>query len=270
MTASAAGCNWSTTNTLSWVTITSGSGTGTGSATYSVSRQRGCVAERHVYRRGPGVHGQPGGSAWVEACRSLPTTRYATNVNTALIVPAPGVLANDNTNGGGGMTAALVSAVTSGTLVFNADGSFTYTPGVTFAGTDSFSYRATNGAGTGQRCIGDHHRQHTNRPQPPTALRVSSIVGNWSRSAGHRPAVGPAATGYVIEGGISPGQVLASLPTGSASPIFTVAVPTGAFYVRVHTLDGAARSGPLERNPTLHERATTSFGTHGDTWPDEW
>jgi len=56
------------------------------------------------------------------------------------------------------------------------------------------------------------------------------------------PAIGPEPTGYVVEGGINPGQVLASLSTGSTAPIFTVAAPTGSFYVRVHSLDGSARS----------------------------
>ena len=38
-------------------------------------RQRGCVAERHVYRRGPGVHGQPGGSACLGNCDGGNTER---------------------------------------------------------------------------------------------------------------------------------------------------------------------------------------------------
>jgi hypothetical protein len=32
-----------------------------------------------------------------------------------------------------------------GTLVFNADGTFTYTPAPDFVGTDSFTYQANNG-----------------------------------------------------------------------------------------------------------------------------
>jgi hypothetical protein len=41
--------------------------------------------------------------------------------------------------------AVLVSGPTAGTLVFNADGTFTYTAGATFAGSDSFTYKANNG-----------------------------------------------------------------------------------------------------------------------------
>jgi hypothetical protein len=43
---------------------------------------------------------------------------------------------------------------------------------------------------------------------------------------------------------VTPGEVLASLSTSSAYPVFTVAVPTGAFYVRVHAIAGSERSAP--------------------------
>jgi hypothetical protein len=47
----------------------------------------------------------------------------------------------------------------------------------------------------------------------------------------------------VIEGGVGPGSVQASLPT-STFPSFSLQVPTGSFFVRVHTLSGATRSAP--------------------------
>jgi hypothetical protein len=49
-------------------------------------------------------------------------------------------------------------------------------------------------------------------------------------------------SGYVLEGGISPGQVLASLPTGSVAPTFTFTAPSGAFYVRLHATGLGGRS----------------------------
>jgi hypothetical protein len=45
-----------------------------------------------------------------------------------------------------------------------------------------------------------------------------------------------------MEGGVNPGEVLASLPTGSVAPTFTFVAPTGSFFVRVHALNGAVRS----------------------------
>ena len=47
-------------------------------------------------------------------------------------------------------------------------------------------------------------------PQPSTALFAASIVGNSVTFRWSKPALGPAPTGYVVEGGINPGEVLAS------------------------------------------------------------
>jgi type VI protein secretion system component Hcp len=44
------------------------------------------------------------------------------------------------------LNAAVVTGPTSGVLVLNADGSFTYTPNANFFGSDSFSYKASDGA----------------------------------------------------------------------------------------------------------------------------
>jgi hypothetical protein len=41
---------------------------------------------------------------------------------------------------------------------------------------------------------------------------------------------------------VSPGDVAASLTTGSAIPGFTVTAPTGAFYVRMHAVGLGGRS----------------------------
>ena len=70
---------------------------------------------------------------------------YETPQGTALTVnAADGVLANDS--GAGPLQAALISDVSSGTLTFNADGSFVYTPAAGFIGQDSFTYKASDGA----------------------------------------------------------------------------------------------------------------------------
>ncbi|HEV2435683.1 MAG TPA: YDG domain-containing protein [Verrucomicrobiae bacterium] len=72
---------------------------------------------------------------------------YTTAAGAALNVSAPGVLANDTAGAGGGvMTASLAGNPLHGTLAFNANGSFTYTPTNNFAGMDSFTYQAVNGA----------------------------------------------------------------------------------------------------------------------------
>jgi hypothetical protein len=67
---------------------------------------------------------------------------YTTTQNTALVVGAPGVLANDTDPNGDALTAVLATNPAHGTLALNADGSFTYTPTGGYTGPDSFIYRA--------------------------------------------------------------------------------------------------------------------------------
>lgn len=81
-------------------------------------------------------------------------------------------------------------------------------------------------------------------PQPPTGLFASSIVGNTLTLRFTPPAVGPAPTGFIVEGGVNPGETLASIPTGSTAPLFTIEAPDGAFYVRMRTATAAGNSGP--------------------------
>jgi hypothetical protein len=77
--------------------------------------------------------------------------------------------------------------------------------------------------------------------QPPTGLTALSIVGSAVQIGWTPPATGPAPTGYLLEGGVNPGEVLASIPAG-AGPSYSFVAPTGAFYIRVHSLNGAERS----------------------------
>jgi VCBS repeat-containing protein len=64
----------------------------------------------------------------------------------ALTVAAAGVLANDTDIDGDALSAVLVSGPENGILILNADGSFTYTPNADFNGTDTFTYKANDGA----------------------------------------------------------------------------------------------------------------------------
>lgn len=70
---------------------------------------------------------------------------YTTNENTILNTAAPGVLANDTDADRNSLTAIKVTDPTYGTLILNADGSFTYTPTINYIGTDSFTYMANDG-----------------------------------------------------------------------------------------------------------------------------
>jgi VCBS repeat-containing protein len=70
---------------------------------------------------------------------------YSTDQDTELVVEAPGVLGNDTDVEGDDLTAVLESGPSNGSLTLNADGSFSYTPDAGFSGTDSFTYRASDG-----------------------------------------------------------------------------------------------------------------------------
>jgi VCBS repeat-containing protein len=73
---------------------------------------------------------------------------YAGVEDTQLVVgAATGVLANDSDPEGGPLTAVLLDSVDDGTLLLNADGSFTYTPSPGFSGNDRFRYRARDNGG---------------------------------------------------------------------------------------------------------------------------
>ncbi|MDO8629540.1 MAG: tandem-95 repeat protein, partial [Phycisphaerales bacterium] len=74
---------------------------------------------------------------------------YNTDEDTALDVPAPGVLANDNDldTPQANLTAILVAEPShAASFTLNPDGSFSYTPAANFNGTDSFTYKANDGA----------------------------------------------------------------------------------------------------------------------------
>jgi len=70
---------------------------------------------------------------------------YTTNEDVVLNVPAPGVLENDTDPDSPVLTAVLVETVNHGELTLNADGSFVYTPDQDYNGTDTFTYKASDG-----------------------------------------------------------------------------------------------------------------------------
>lgn len=74
---------------------------------------------------------------------------YRTQEDVVLNAPEPqGVLRNDvEVDGDGLADAELVDSAANGSVAFQPDGSFTYTPGVDFNGRDTFSYRVFDTTG---------------------------------------------------------------------------------------------------------------------------
>jgi hypothetical protein len=80
---------------------------------------------------------------------SAQNDNYGATAGVPLTVSADqGVLANDSDPDGDPMTASLVSGPSSGTLTFNSDGSFVYTPSASFFGSISFTYQVSAGGQT--------------------------------------------------------------------------------------------------------------------------
>jgi hypothetical protein len=76
----------------------------------------------------------------------------------------------------------------------------------------------------------------------PTDLELVSLVGNRVTVSWSAPVDSIRPTGYVLEGGVSPGSVMGSVPILSTINAFTFVAPTGSFYIRLHALSGALKS----------------------------
>jgi hypothetical protein len=158
----------------------------------------------------------PGNTATVTLTVATPPPPSAANdtfdvsANATLSVPAPGVLGNDNSNGSGVMSATLVMTTSNGSLALNVNGGVTYVPTLNFVGSDSFTYRAVNTGGVSNIATATINVIGPANAQPPTDLVVDSVVGNLVTVRFTPPALGPAPTGFVLKGGVQPGQVLAA------------------------------------------------------------
>ena len=73
---------------------------------------------------------------------------YTTDFEKPLTVAAPGVLANDSDADGNTLSASLAAPPAYGSVVLNVDGGFTYTPQAGYSGSDSFTYKASDGTAT--------------------------------------------------------------------------------------------------------------------------
>ena len=108
---------------------------------------------------------------------------YKTSEGMTLTVPASGVLstgnpgagilANDTDVEGDVLTALLVGNVSHGSLALNANGSFTYMPDAGYVGTDSFTYRASDGSATGNVATVTITVVPISRPPTITAQRMT-------------------------------------------------------------------------------------------------
>ena len=195
---------------------------------------------------------------------------FATAFYTALTITGPGVLANDNTNGGGAMTAALVAGPAHGTLALGADGGFIYTPTWPFVGADAFTYQAVNAAGPGNVATVTLSVAAPTTVQPPFNFRVDAVSGSTVTLRWDTLTVGPQASVFFLEGGLAPGEVLASIPTAERVEHLHV---RGAVGIVLHPHARAAGRGQepgVERDSPARERAGGAVGSGQPAGPGQW
>ncbi len=112
---------------------------------------------------------------------------YNVAEDNVLFVPTPGVMSNDSN----AVTAALITNVTTGTLIFNTDGSFRYTPPANFYGSTSFTYQPSNATGPGNVAvvtinvlpvndapIANNDGLYVARPGRPLIINAPGILAN--------------------------------------------------------------------------------------------
>ncbi|MBL8582792.1 MAG: FG-GAP repeat protein, partial [Rhizobiaceae bacterium] len=114
---------------------------------------------------------------------------------TLTVAVASGVLANDSDADDDALTAVLVADVAHGSLTLSADGSFVYTPAADFFGSDSFTYKANDGAAGGNTVTVSLSVANTGIPAPQS-IDLDDIAGgsggfkiigeNAGDYAGHR------------------------------------------------------------------------------------
>jgi len=93
-------------------------------------------------------------------------------------VSAGNVLLNDTDGDGDAPTVSLTFGPTSGTLQFNADGTFTYTPAANFSGTVGFGYQISDGFGGTATAYASITVAAVNRAPTASNLAGSGRAGN--------------------------------------------------------------------------------------------
>jgi hypothetical protein len=148
----------------------------------------------------------------------------------SLVVPAPGVLANDD----GAGTAELATNVTNGTLTLNPDGGFSYTPGPDFFGEDAFTYRVRNAAGASNtatvritvRPVNDSPRFTPGPDQSASVAAGAQTVAGWATGITPGPANEASQSVEFFVQVVSGAELFASAPT--ISPDGTLQYTPGA------------------------------------------
>lgn len=116
---------------------------GTDEIVYQVTNEQGVTAYG-VLRVQVGAPSSGSADVAANSVQGIPNL-YSLKEDAVLKVGGAGVLTNDAIVNRGKLTAELVGGTTHGTLTFKPNGTFVYQPAANFSGTDSFTYRVSNG-----------------------------------------------------------------------------------------------------------------------------
>ena len=152
---------------------------------------------------------------------------YSVNSDTPLVVTLPGVLANDADVDGDPLSALLAGSPAHGTLALSANGSFNYSPAAGYAGSDSFTYSASDGQSTSAVAT-------VTITVVPAPIVVSGPPQNQTACIGDTAAFSATATGTALTYQWLKGTSTLSGKTNSTLTLTNVSLAdAGAYSLRV-------------------------------------
>ena len=90
-------------------------------------------------------------------------------------------------------------------------------------------------------CVGQLDLSAQKAEPAPSSLVVAAVQGQLVRLSWGVPATKPPDL-YLLEGGLAPGQVLASLPVAGSASSIALTLGPGAYYARLHAVRNGVRS----------------------------
>ncbi|MDT0188006.1 LamG-like jellyroll fold domain-containing protein [Microbacterium sp. ARD31] len=189
---------------------------------------------------------------------------YGTMEGEPLVVAAPGVLANDTDADGDTLTATGVTQPAGGEVSVAANGSFTYTPDAGFVGTDTFTYRASDGTASSAATT----VTITVEEQLPTNVAPVAAADAYDAVGGEPlvlPAPGVLANDTDADGNVLTATAVTQPANGevevAADGSFTYTAPAGFSGKDVFTYradDGEDVSAPAQVTITVKSPAVTA------------
>ncbi|MGE5198339.1 MAG: Ig-like domain-containing protein, partial [Rhodospirillaceae bacterium] len=171
-------------------------------------------------------------------------------LGTALTIPAPGVLGNDTDVEGSPLTAQLASGPSNGAVTLNTNGSFTYKPGPTVSGSDSFTYRVYDGSATSAQVATVRIVAYSlvgTQNVPPAAVSKaktgSTVPMKWQFKDGSQVVNSSAVHHTVTVKGTTTTYVVSDTDPGSSS--FRYDATTNTWYFNLQTKDASGVAYPI-------------------------